>query len=50
MNKRFKWLVWDYDRDLPFDFETAKEARKNCKIYNKDRLEWQPKNYVFKRV
>ncbi len=45
-----KWFVWDGERELPHGFSTAKEARNACKIYNKERCDWEPKNYVFKRV
>jgi hypothetical protein len=44
------WLIWDFERELPFTYSTRKEAEKDLRIFNKERCTWQVKNYLFKQV
>lgn len=45
-----KWLVWDFERELLFQYSTRKEAEKDLRIFNRERKSYNgPKNYLFKR-
>lgn len=45
-----KWLLWDGDKEFPFQYETAREARKDQKIFNRERCNWQKPYHLFKRA
>lgn len=50
MEKEKKWIIWDYVNDIPFVYGTKKEALKDLRIFNKERIKSETNYFLFKRI